>query len=170
MVEFSAVILKFGEQGEKSGWSYIEVPAALAHEIKPGNRRSFRVKGLLDAKRINGIALLPMGEGDFILPLNGKIRKEIGKGAGATLHVLLEVDNEFSIVPPAELIDCLEDDQEAFDFFNSLPKSHRDYFIKWIESAKTIETRTKRIANTVNAMVLRHNYNQMMRWLKNNRD
>jgi hypothetical protein len=47
MVQFTAIIKRFGQQGEKTGWTYIEVPAAMAEQLVPGNRKSFRVKGKL---------------------------------------------------------------------------------------------------------------------------
>ena len=152
MVEFTTIILQFASQGEKTGWTYIEVPADIAGQLKPGNKQSFRVKGTLDAHAIRGIALLPMGEGNFIMALNADMRKGLRKKKGAILNVKIEADNDFSIEPPAELLECLEDDPSGEEFFNSLPRSHRDYFVKWIESAKTFETRSKRIAQTVIAM------------------
>ncbi len=163
MLEYSTIILKFGEQGEKTGWTYIEVPADIAQQLKPGNKKSFRVKGFLDLLKVEGLALLPMGEGNFIIALNADIRKAIRKSDGAMLQVKLEVDNEFSIEPPPELLECLNDDPEAMDFFNSLAKSHRDYFIKWINSAKTEATRANRIVQMVNAMAQKWNYAQMIR-------
>jgi hypothetical protein len=47
------------------------------------------------------VALLPMGGGDFIMPLNGAMRKAIKKQKGATVKVKMELDkNEKK--PPAE--------------------------------------------------------------------
>ena len=48
MIRFSAVIKRFGSQGEKTGWTYIEVPQELAVQLQPNSRKSFRVKGKLD--------------------------------------------------------------------------------------------------------------------------
>lgn len=45
MIDYTTIILQFAEQGEKTGWTYIEIPADLAQQIKPGNKKSFRVKG-----------------------------------------------------------------------------------------------------------------------------
>lgn len=163
MLEYTTIILKFGEQGEKSGWTYIDVPADIAQQLKPGNRKSFRVKGFLDLYKFEGIALLPMGEGHFIMALNADIRKGIRKSEGAMLFVKLEVDNEYSIQPPAELLECLVEDLESLEYFNSLPKSHRDYFINWINSAKTEPTRANRIVQMVNAMAQKMDYPQMIR-------
>src|ERR1700751_3497305 len=89
MVKFSATILKFNEQGEKTGWSYIEIKQAVAHKLKPDNKKSFRVKGKLDEHPIKSVALVPMGGGDFIMAINATMRKAIGKQKGATLKVEL---------------------------------------------------------------------------------
>ena len=163
MVEYTTIILKFAEQGEKTGWTYIEVPADIAQQLKPGNKKSFRVKGTLDLFSFAGAALLPMGEGNFILPLNAELRRGIRKSEGAMLTVKLEEDKNFVLEPPPELIDCLTEEDDSLAYYNSLAPSHRDYFIKWINSAKTDETRAKRIAQTLNAMARRWDYGQMIR-------
>jgi hypothetical protein len=166
MIEFNTIILQFAEQGEKTGWSYVEIPADLAQQLKPCNKRSFRVKGMLDGLVVSGMALMPMGGGNFILVLKAEIRKAIHKNAGAMLQVKLEMDNEYKVEVPGDLQECFEFEPEALEFFNSLPKSHRDYFIKWIEQAKTNETRAKRILNTINAMLRKWGYSKMMREIK----
>jgi len=166
MVEFTTIMLQFADQGEKTGWTYIEVPADLALELKPNNKKSFRVKGMLDGLAVNGMALMPMGEGNFIMALKADVRKALRKNAGAMLNVCIEEDTEYKVEVPDDLQECFDFEPEALEFFNSLPKSHRDYFIKWIEQAKTAETRAKRIVNTVNAMLRKWRYNTMMRELK----
>jgi hypothetical protein len=166
MVDFTTIILQFDEQGEKTGWTYIEIPADIAQQMKPGNKKSFRVKGMLDAFPVNGMALMPMGEGNFIMALKAEVRKGIHKHAGAMLQVRLEADNDFKIEVPDDLQECFDFEPEAYEFFNSLAKSHREYFIKWIDSAKTNETRAKRIINTVNAMLKKWDYGQMIRAMR----
>ena len=70
------------------------------------------------------------------------------------LQVCLEEDIDYKIEVPDDLQECFDfEGPDALEFFNSLAKSHREYFIKWIDGAKTNETRAKRIVNTVNAMV-----------------
>lgn len=162
MLSFSATILKFGQQGEKTGWTYIVVPAKVAKKLNPGVKKSYRVKGKLDDLKIEKTALIPMGEGDFIIPINAAIRKATGKRLGATLNVQLEIDKS-PILPPNELIECLKDEPEAFKYFNALPQSHRNYFTKWIESAKTETTKTKRIAMVVKTMVRKMDFGAMLR-------
>lgn len=166
MVEFTTMILQFAEQGEKTGWSYIEIPADIAQQLKPGNKKSFRIRGMLDALPVCGMALMPMGEGNFIMALKAELRKGIRKNAGAMLQVRLEEDTDYKVEMPADLQECFDFEPDALEFFNTLAKSHRDYFIKWIDSAKTRETREKRIVNTVNAMLRKWTYNVMLREMR----
>lgn len=167
MIEFDTIMLQFAEQGEKTGWTYIGIPADIAQQLKPDTRTSFRVRGMLDSLPIAGIALMPMGDGNFIMALKAGVRKKLHKNAGAMLHVCIEEDTEYKVEVPADLQECFDFEPEAVDFFNSLPKSHREYFIKWINEAKTGETRAKRIVNTVNAMLRKWKYNEMLRAMKN---
>ena len=166
MVTFSAEILKFNEQGEKTGWTYIEIPLDIAEQLKPDHRKSFRVKGFLDQLAIAGMALTPMGEGNFILALKADIRKALKKRRGDVLHVRLEMHDDFEFIPPAGLMECLEEEEASLDFFNSLTKSHQEYFYKWIDSAKTEPTRLKRITKMIVAMSMKYGYPEMIRNLK----
>jgi hypothetical protein len=166
MIKWTATIKKFDKQGEKTGWTYIDVPGDLADKLEPGNKKGFRVKGKLDEYSFKLLALIPMGGGDFILPLNAAIRKAIKKQKGATVKILMEADHN-QIQPPVELIDCLKDEPDAYAYYKSLPQGHQNYFTKWIESARTEPTKAKRIAATVNAMVYRWDYGQMIRSMQN---
>ena len=170
MVDFNTIILQFGEQGDKTGWTYIEVPADIAQQLLPDNKRSFRVRGLLDNFPIAGMSLLPIGEGSFMMALRQEIRKGIHKGRGAMLRVQLEYDKDFKIEMPEDLQECFDFEPEAADYFNSITKSHRGYFIKWINDAKTQETRANRIVSTVNAALRRMDYGMMLREKKKLRE
>ena len=162
MITFSTRILKFEKKGEKTGWRYIEISKQQAEKIKPGYRVSFRVRGKLDDYRIEKTAILPMGDGSFILPVNGTIRKALCKSEGDTVRVQLEYDAR-QLTLSSDFIKCLKDEPAAYDFFKSLPKSHQNYFSKWIESAKTENTKVKRITMAVMALASRQGYGEMIR-------
>lgn len=151
MIHFTTTILRFKDQGEKTGWTYIEVPASLAGKLMPGNKKGFRVKGFLDDYPFGGISLIPMGGGNFILTLNATVRKGIKKNPGTKLQVRMEVDTK-PILPPKELIECLSDEPKALERFHQLPKSHQNYFTQWINGAKTEPTKAKRIASSINSL------------------
>jgi hypothetical protein len=165
MVSFKATILKYNEKGEKTGWTYFDIPADIAGKIKPRYKKSFRVKGTLDDSPVHGIALLPVGNGNFIMPLNKDLRKLIGKRHGAVIMVRLEEDtSDFHF--NNDFMECLSDDQEAMNFFKSLALSHQKYFSKWIDSAKTEATKEKRIAMALNALSRKLGYGEMLRLSK----
>lgn len=162
MHHFKAIIEKFKKQGEKTGWTYINIPHAVAEKINPGVRKSFRIKGSLDQFPFEGFNILPMGEGNFILPLNNNIRKAIRKKQGDVLSVNIEYDpTEYSL--NADFQECLEIEPAAAAFFKTLTRSHQNYFSKWIESAKTSNTRHQRIAEAINALIQKQSYPEMIR-------
>ncbi len=162
MIEFAATLKQFASQGEKTGWTYIEITADLAEKLKKGNKKSFRVKGKLDNYKITGVSLLPMGGGSFIMAVNATMRKGIGKKKGAMVKVKLEEDKkEFEF--NKDFMECLADEPIGVEFFKSLPGSHQRYFSKWIDSAKTVETKTKRIAWAVTALSKKQGYGEMLR-------
>jgi hypothetical protein len=162
MAKFQTDIQKFGKKGEKTGWTYIVVGAKFARQLNPGSKVSFRVKGRLDSWSFEGLALLPMGEGDFILPLNAAIRKAIRKKQGDSLIVEMNLDSRAPVLS-ADLLKCLKQEPASLAFFKSLPRSHQNYFSKWIEGAKTIHTKTKRIVMAVTALALKQGYGEMIR-------
>ncbi len=167
MISFTTTIKQFGQQGEKTGWTYIEIPIDITEKLMPGNKKGFRVKGKLDQFPVKRIALLPMGGGKFIMPLNAEIRKGIRKKKGAMLQVQIEIDRT-PFKPNNDFIRCLDDDPPAKKFFSSLPKSHQDYFSKWIDSAKTDPTKDKRIATAVTALSRKMGFPEMLRSNKKN--
>ncbi len=165
MHTFTALLQRFDEKGEKTGWTYIEIPVDISQTLKPGQKTSFRVKGKLDNYFIEHVALVPMGEGEFIMAINATMRRGIRKEEGATIRVELEVDD--SPMPlSADLLMCLEDEPKALDFFGQLTKGHQVYFSNWIESAKTIETKTKRITQAVTGLAMGMGYPEMIRHFK----
>lgn len=163
MIAFNVLIEKFNQKGEKSGWTYIHIPFEIANQIKADCRTSYRVRGFLDEWPVSGMALIPMGEGDFILALKADLRKKLGKKAGDLLSVRLEEHSDFKIDMPADLEECLHDQPHFLENFLKQPKSHQTYYYNWINSAKTGATRARRIAMTVNAMDLGFDFGQMLR-------
>ena len=165
MIKFTAVIEKFGKKGEKTGWTYLTIDSETAEKIKVANKKSFRVKGQLDNYKIESVSLLPMGDGNFIMPLNANLRKGIKKQIGDKVFVQITEDTKpFQLAE--DFLDCLADEKTAKVFFDSLSTSHRNYFSKGIDSAKTTETRVKRIAQSINGLKMKMGYPEMLRYYK----
>jgi Bacteriocin-protection, YdeI or OmpD-Associated/Domain of unknown function (DUF1905) len=166
MVEFEVYINKFDKKGEKSGWTYIEISDEVAHLINPHIKTSFRVKGFLDELPVNLLSLLPMGDGNFIIPINGQMRKKLRKKNGDLLFVKLELDTD-ALPVSEDLMICLEEEPEAQDYFQKLPKSYQNHYFKWVESAKTPETKANRIAKIIQSCTMKMSLYEMMQYFKN---
>ncbi|GHB77422.1 YdeI/OmpD-associated family protein [Persicitalea jodogahamensis] len=165
MISFEATLQKFEEKGEKSGWIFIAIPVNVTESLNPGIKTSFRVKGKVDDLGIIQTALIPMGDGTFILPTNAGMRRSIRKREGARVKLAFELDD--SPIPVSEdLVICLEDEPAALEFFNSLPKGHQNYFSKWVESAKTSETKVKRITQAVRGLAMGLGYGETIRYFR----
>lgn len=165
MITFSTILRKFGANGEKTGWTYIDIPAIIAEELNKAVRKSYRVKGRLDQYPVKGVALVPMGAGDFIMPVNTLMRKQIGKKEGAVLEVSLELDTAVYELN-ALLVEGITASPSAGKKFYQLPRSHQHYYSKWIESAKMESTRQKRVVQTVVALERGLSYAELLRELK----
>lgn len=163
MITFESEIERFSKMGEKTGWTFVAIPKDIANQIKPDCRKSFRVKGFLDELPVAGLSFIPMGEGDFILALNSGIRKQLKKEEGAKLNLQLEEDKTFKIEMPEDLELCLLEERHFLENFLNLPKSHQNYYINWLNTAKTETTRIKRLAQIVIAIDKQQNFSEMMR-------
>jgi uncharacterized protein YdeI (YjbR/CyaY-like superfamily) len=94
--------------------------------------------------------------------LNGDLRKKLKKQKGDKVVVKIELDNsEFEM--DATMMECIEDDEIANEYFNTFPASHQRYYSKWVQSAKTDETKAKRIAQILISLHLKQNYAEMIR-------
>ena len=173
MRTFTALLKRFDTNGEKTRWTYIDIPTDVTDALCPGRKTSFRVSGTLDEYPIERVALIPMGrsggsDSAFIMGINAVMRRGLRKEKGTTIRGCIELDD--SPLPlSADLMACLADDPAALTFFQSLPKGHQNYFSNWIEEAKTAETKTKRITQAVTGLSMGLGYSEMMRYFKANR-
>ena len=162
MVTFTTTIQRDDRSKEKTGWSYIIISRTQANKLSPGSRLGFRVKGSIDSYALNQTSVLPLGDGTFMLPVNATMRKAIGKARGDKVKLVLSIDKRKRELSE-DLMASLADEPSALEFFNTLPMSHRQYFSNWIESAKTVETKTQRIVNSVVALSQKKGYGEMIR-------
>jgi uncharacterized protein YdeI (YjbR/CyaY-like superfamily) len=102
---------------------------------------------------VNGYAfrttLFTMG-GRALLGLNREVRGAAGVEAGQEVSVELERDDEPRAVEvPSDLAAALEADPTVQKTFDRLSYTHRKEYVRWIEEAKRDETRTRRIAKSI---------------------
>lgn len=100
----------------KGGWTYILIP-----EITKKHRSAnglVRVKGRIDDAEIRQVNLLPLSDGGMMLPVKAAIRKQIGKEAGAYVHLTLYPDRS-PVEIPEELQLCFADAPKAHQVFRA---------------------------------------------------
>lgn len=134
----------------KGGWTYVVIPEVLQDKRAPFGW--VKVKGFIDEFEIKSYKLMPLGNGQLFLPVKAEIRKKIGKQAGAWVNVVLYADNT-PLEIPKELLVCLKEDPIAYKTFLSYTEGQQKEFIDWIYSAKTDDTKVRRIAATLNKLI-----------------
>jgi hypothetical protein len=88
-----------------------------------GQPARLKVNGTINNYRIENFGLMPMGEGEFMLPLKVAIRKAIRKTEGDQVQVILYIDTT-PLKVPEELLLCLRDEPEAATFFTPILKAN----------------------------------------------
>jgi len=155
---------RYEKNGEKTGWTFIHLPLEIASSIS-SDKRSFRLKGKMDNFTFKQVAAVPIGGGDFIIPINAEMRKATGKKDGDTLLLQMELDASEKQISD-DLLNTLATDEEAHSHFLSLPRGHQQYYSNWVESAKTLPTKSDRLAKCLFAMQYKMDYGQMIRHFK----
>jgi hypothetical protein len=168
MPQFKSIIQKFKDKGEKTGWRYVDIPPDILTKLKLKSKKIFRIKGVIDDVKFDRLACYPIGEGNFIIALDGQLRKKLGKDEGAIVSLNFDLDTAEALQSP-ELIACLEEDKIAKKQFNSLLLSHRNYFHRYVYTAKGAATKAGRIVNVINAMYKKQDFGEMIRSLKKDR-
>jgi len=165
VVTFKSILQKFANKGEKTGWTYIDIPPDVLLKLKLKSKKDFRIKGIIDNVKFDRLACYPIGDGNFIIAINADLRKKLGKKEGAMVSLKFELDDSGAIKSP-ELIECLLEDKVAKKQFDSLLISHRNYFHRYVYSAKGQSTKAGRIVNIINAMYKKQDFGEMIRSLK----
>ena len=95
------------------------VPDLVAQVFVGNNIR--RVVCLLNGEIEYQCALLPKGDGSFLITVNKKTRDRLGLKAGSPLQVSLwKDDSEYGLPMPEELAEVLNQDEEGYRLFHAL--------------------------------------------------
>lgn len=82
--------------------------------------------------------------------LNKDVRAAAGVDAGERVRVTMELDSEpRTVTVPEDLRAALTADPEADAAFAKLSFTHQREYVEWVDGAKRPETRSRRIAGTV---------------------
>jgi len=124
----------------------IEVPPEVIDRLGAGKRPAvLATVGSYRYRTTVGV----MG-GRSLIPVSAEHRHRAGIAAGDDIDVELELDTEPRQVElPADLAEALSQDDEAGQFFDGLSASQKKWHVQSVESAKTPETRQRRISKSM---------------------
>lgn len=124
----------------------IVVPDKVVESLGKGKRPPVKVT-------INGYAyrstVAPMG-GEYMLPVRAEVREGAGITAGETITVHLALDTKPRVVKiPPDLAKELSKSKVVKGAFDKLSYSNQKEIVVSLESAKTEETRSRRLAKAI---------------------
>lgn len=125
------------------------VPDEIVQALGGGNRPPVRVTLAGYSYRTT----VARRRGRFMVPVSAEVRDRAGVAAGDQLDVEIELDTALrEVTIPAELSEALERDQGAKETFEQLSYTNRKRHALAIESAKTDETRQRRLAKILDEL------------------
>lgn len=91
--------------------------------------------------------------GQVLIPVSAAIRSAAGIEAGDRLDVEIELAAEPAAVDvPEDLRELLTAEPETWTFFDGLTASQKRGYTEWIGQAKKVETRQRRLEQTLEAL------------------
>ena len=139
-LKFSAAI-----KGDASG-AYIEFPYDLKETFGVGNLVPYIAT--FDGRVKYQGSLAKMGGSCAMIVLRKDVRAELGKNPDDEVDVVVVLDDKpREVTIPADLKKALQE-SGMFEKFEGLSFTHRKEYVRWVEEAKRVETRTNRIEKT----------------------
>jgi hypothetical protein len=124
----------------------LQVPDDIVGALGGGKRPAVKVTVAGYTYRTT---VFPRG-GVFLVPLSAENRTAANVKAGDEVEVEIQLDNEPRVVTlPDDLAKALATDAEALQRFEKLAFTHQNEYVRWIESAKRLQTRQRRVSEAV---------------------
>jgi hypothetical protein len=125
----------------------LQVPADVVAQLGAGQRPKVKVTVGGYTYRTTVAAY----SGEYWVPLAAEHREAAGVAAEEEVDVRIELDTEpREVVLPEDLAAAM--DEAARAAYDKLSYTHRKEWVRWVEEAKKPETRTSRIAKTVEGL------------------
>jgi hypothetical protein len=140
-MRFRATLLGHGKSA-----TGVEVPPEVLAALGPSKRPKVKVT-IGDHTYRSSVAA--RGE-VYLLGVSAEVRASTGAATGDELEIELELDEAPRVVDvPEDLAQAISAEPAAQEFFDRLSYSNQRRLVLAVESAKTVETRQRRIAKTV---------------------
>jgi hypothetical protein len=137
MIQFRTKV----ESGGKTATGIV-VPQEVVESLNSGKRPAVKVT-------INGYtyrSTVASMHGQYMISVSAENREKTGVAAGDEVEVTLELDTEpREVEVPLALAEALSSNHAAKQTFNALSFSKKQFFVYQITTAKTDETRNRRV-------------------------
>ena len=128
----------------------IVVPADVIDHLNSGRRPAVSV----DLNGYVSRSTVGVMSGEFLIAVSAAIRKATGLVAGDSIHIQLSVDSSpREVEVPPDFAAALTAAPKAKKFFEQLSNSLQRYHVDQITSARTAETRGRRIVKAVDTFL-----------------
>jgi Bacteriocin-protection, YdeI or OmpD-Associated/Domain of unknown function (DUF1905) len=128
----------------------LEVPESVVERLGAGKRPPVLVTLHEHTYRTT---VARMG-GRFLIPVSAEVRTAAGVAAGDELDVGIELDDgPRTVEVPADLAEALAGSPDAARRWETLSYTHRKEWVRSVEEAKKPETRSRRVAAAVSALL-----------------
>ncbi len=98
-------------------------------------------------------SVVRMGDRPILGVLKAR-REELGIGEGNVISVTIQRDDaERTVDVPSDLAAALRESPEAKRIFEGLSYTHQREYVRWIDEAKRVDTRERRIRGTIDRLI-----------------
>jgi hypothetical protein len=143
VLRFNARLIRDSRVAKTGSWGFIDVPKVVTNKL----RGMTKVEGTINGHPFRA-ALEPNTSGGHTLCVNTAMRNGAGADAGDAV-ILAVLGPEPAPTPPNDLRVALSASHAAKTLWKDLTTIGRRDWIRWIESAKTPQTRSRRVTRTV---------------------
>jgi len=127
------------------------LPADLQNALTFPKRTRMRISGELNDVPFAG-AWIPDGRGRYFTMIGAALRRNAGLELGEPVHVRFRVEDPEYVDVPEYLMAAIETDPAALCVWEDLTPGKKRGIVHLVTSAKTGETRAKRIRNVVESL------------------
>jgi hypothetical protein len=136
----------------------IDVPRDISKAVRKEageNTKHVPVHGWIEGLPFQN-TLVPRGGGNYRFHIHSRIWRKLRIDAGAAVEVTMLLDREpREVAVPPDLAAELADTPRALAAFNAITPALRRHIVGWVQAAKQMKTREKRVQLTVTRMVER---------------
>ena len=142
VLRFGARLLRHGDGAKAGSWS-LTIPKTIVNEL----RGMTKVEGIINGHPFRA-ALETDASGGYRLQVNNAMREGARAEVGETVKLAI-LGPEPEPTVPRDLRSAFQASPEAKTLWKDLTPLGRRDWIRWIEGAKTAETRARRVRRTV---------------------